>query len=194
MREWEHRLLHEQLRGFPSQPWLWLGPGAAWLPESPPAGRGVRLHRDADGQGWAGDLRCGLPLPLPAETMKAIVIEHADHRDLDALLSECARVLMPGGRIWMTVLNRCSPYRAHWQWQGVQPPSVTRCRVLLQRQGLRCRSVRHLGPLWRQGDGAPGTALPVLRALCVVEAEKRSEAFIGPAAVKQVRWRSPVAT
>ncbi len=193
IRAWEHRLLHEQLRGFPSQPWLWLGPSAAWMPDPAPAGRGVRLHRRGDGQGWAGDLRCDLPLPLPAETMKAIVLEHADAEGLEALLSECARVLMPGGRVWMTVLNQCSPYRAHWQWQGVRPPSLARCRMLLQKQGLRSRSVQHLGPLWRQA-GSAGTALPVLRALCVLEAEKRSEAFIGPAKVRPVSWRSPVAT
>lgn len=193
IRDWEHGYLAEQLRGFPSQPWLWLGPSASWLPQIAPAGRGLRLHRSADGQQWAGQLRCGLPLPLPAEAVKVIVIQHAAPTDLEALLSECGRVLMPGGRVWMTLLNRCSPYRAHWQWQGARPPSVGRCQALLARQGIRARSLRHYGPLWQQTSASPGTALPVLRALCVLEAEKRSEAFIGPTPLK-VAWRNPVAT
>lgn len=195
MREWEHRLLSERMRGFPSQPWLWLAPSAAWLPEPAPQGRGLRLHRDAGAPGWAGELRCTLPLPLPAEAIKAIVIEHAAAEDLEPLLSECARVLMPGGRLWMTVLNRCSPYRAHWQWRGARPPSVARCRALLSRQGIRCRSLRHYGPLWAQSSNSPsGTALPALRALCVLEAEKRTEALIGPIKVSRVGWRGTVAT
>ena len=46
MREWEQRLLSEQMRGFPSPPWLWLAPNASWLPELVPQGRGLRLHRE----------------------------------------------------------------------------------------------------------------------------------------------------
>lgn len=194
MREWEQRLLSEQMRGFPSQPWLWLAPDASWLPDSPPQGRGLRLHRNPQTPGWVGDVRCSLPLPLPSESIKAIVIEHPAAEELEPMLSECARVLMPGGRVWVTLLNRCSPYRAHWQWQGARPPSVTRCRTLLQRQGIRCRSLRHYGPLWTQSGNTPGTALPALRALCVLEAEKRTEAYIGPIKASRVSWRGPVAT
>lgn len=194
IRDWEHQHLLERLRSVPAQPWLWLAPSAAWLPEQPPAGRGIRLHRVAQGSGWQGELRCGLPLPLPAEAVNAIVIQHAAPADLDVLLAECARVLMPGGRLWMTVLNRYSPYRAHWQWQGAQPASVARTRVLMKRQGLRCQSIGHHGPLWSQTGAAAGTSLPALRALCVLEAEKRTEALIGPMKVSQVGWRRPMAT
>ncbi|MGH8053315.1 MAG: hypothetical protein ACREP4_05270 [Stenotrophomonas sp.] len=179
---------------MPAQPWLWLAPSAAWLPEQAPPGRGIRLHQMGQGSGWQGEVRCGLALPLPAEAVNAIVIQHAAPADLDALLAECARVLMPGGRLWMTVLNRYSPYRAHWQWQGAQPASVARTRVLMKRQGLRCQSIGYHGPLWSQTGAAAGTSLPALRALCVLEAEKRTEAFIGPMKASQVGWRRPMAT
>ena len=65
MRAAEQRHLLDQVGGFPAQPWLWLSPCATWLPAEAPAGRGVRLHRAADGRGWDGDVCCALPLPLP---------------------------------------------------------------------------------------------------------------------------------
>lgn len=196
MRDWEQRHLLDCLQGVPAQPWLWLSPSAAWLPQDVPAGRGLRLHASAiDGpHHWNGDLRCGHALPLPAETFSAIVIQHAPPEHLAPLLAECARVLMPGGRLWMTLLNRYSPYRAHWQWQGARPASMARSRVLLKRHGIRCHTVRYYGPLWSQAADAPGNALPALRALCVLEAEKRTEALIGPIPVSQPSWRQTVAT
>jgi SAM-dependent methyltransferase len=194
IRDWEHQHLLERLRSVPAQPWLWLAPSPVWLPEQAPPGRGMRLHRMPDGREWRGDLRCGLPLPLPAEAVNAIVIQHAEPADLAPLLAECARVLMPGGRLWMTVLNRYSPYRAHWQLQGARPVSVARTRVLLKRQGLRCHSIGHHGPLWSPSGGTAGTTLSALRALCVLEAEKRTEALIGPIKASQVGWRRPMAT
>ncbi len=194
MRTAEQRYLLEQVQGFPAQPWLWLVPCATWLPAEAPGGRGVRLHRAADGRGWEGDVCCALPLPLPSEAVNAIVLQHVAPMELEALLSECVRVLMPGGRLWMTLLNRYSPYRARWQWQGARPPSATRCQFQLQREGLRVRSVRHFGPLWSDSGQAAGKALPALRAVCVMEFEKRTQAFIGPEAVRPVGWREPVAT
>ncbi|MCA7024399.1 MULTISPECIES: class I SAM-dependent methyltransferase [Stenotrophomonas] len=194
MRAAEQRHLLDQVGGFPAQPWLWLSPCATWLPAEAPAGRGVRLHRAADGRGWDGDVCCALPLPLPSEAVNAIILQHVAALDLEPLLSECARVLMPGGRLWMTLLNRYSPYRARWQWQGPRPPSATRCQLRLQREGLRVRSVRHFGPLWSDAGPAGGKALPALRAVCVLEFEKRAAAFIGPEAARPVGWGGQVAT
>ncbi len=192
MRAVEQAHLLEQLQGVPAQPWLWLSPCASWIPEPVPAGRGMRLSRATDGRGWQGDVRCGLPLPLPAEAVNAIVLQHAALPDLDMLFSECERVLMPGGRLWLTLLNRCSPYRAHWQWRGARPPSATWCRMLLQREGLQCRAVRRLGPLWRTAAGVG--AVPLLRAVCVLEFEKRTLAGLGPEVARPLGWRKPVAT
>lgn len=194
MRELEHRLLLEQLRAVPAQPWLWIGPGARWLPESPPRGRGIRLHPGVIGKGYAGDLRCDLPLPLPTEAVNAIVLQHVAAEQAPDLLAECARVLMPGGRVWMTLLNRCSPYRAHWQWRGASPLSAGRCRMLLQREGLQCTSLRHLGPLLGRPGSVTGTSLPALRAICVLTAEKRTAPFTGVGALRSADWCRPLAT
>lgn len=194
MRELEHRSLLEQLRAVPAQPWLWVGPGASWLPQSLPQGRGLRLHPSVDGPGYDGDLRCALPLPLPAEALNAVVLQHVAAEHLPELLAECARILMPGGRLWLTLLNRCSPYRAHWQWHGARPPSAGRCRMLIRREGLQCTSVRHLGPLLGQSASGAGTALPVLRAVCVLTAEKRSVTLTGIGKLRSADWGRPLVT
>ncbi len=188
----EQQHLHEQVQAFPSQPWLWLAPCAAWRPEPAPVGRGLRLHRE--GTGWSGDACCALPLPLPSEAVNAIVLQHPQAAELAPLLAECARVLMPGGRLWLTFLNHHSPYRGHWQWRGMRPPTAMRCRSVLQGEGLRIRAMQHVGPLWSDAATPAGKVLPALRAVCVLECEKRTSAFIGPEAVQAVGWRGPVAT
>ena len=106
----ERRWLANQLAARPARPWLWLQPEA-----SPPAdgpirhARGLRLH-DC-GQGYAGSLRCALPLPLASECLGDIVLQHPQPARADALLEECARVLVEGGRLWLFLLNPWSPYR-----------------------------------------------------------------------------------
>ncbi len=193
IQQLEQQHLRERLQMLPSQPWLWFGPTATWAPPALPARRGVRLHNAGDGPLFDGDLRCGLPLPLPAEAVNAIVIQHADPTVVAELIAECSRVLMPGGRIWMTHLNPCSPYRIRWRRQGVRPASVSRCRALLQGEGLQCVPARYLGPLWTDLPVVSGSALPPLRAVCVLEAEKRVVAATGPGKVP-VAWGGPVTT
>ena len=76
------------------QPWLWLAPRATGpgIPELPR--RTLVLHRQ---QGrFAGSLRCGLPLPLPNESIGNLVVQHALDDGVEGLLDECARVLEPG--------------------------------------------------------------------------------------------------
>ncbi|MCG8277542.1 class I SAM-dependent methyltransferase [Stenotrophomonas sp. NLF4-10] len=190
----ENRHLLDQLQGVPAQPWLWLAPCSAWRPQPAPAGRGLRLQRTPEGAGWEGDVYCALPLPLPSEAVNAIVLQHPATMELEPLLAECARVLMPGGRLWLTLLNRHSLYRGHWQWRGMRPPTALRCRSGLQREGLRIRTTRHVGPLWNDAAAPAGKVLPALRAVCVLEFEKRTVAFIGPEKAQPVGWRGPVAT
>lgn len=194
MRELEHCSLFERLSGVPVQPWLWLAPTAQWLPGQLPPGRGLRLHPRSDGSGYDGDLRCRLPLPLPAETFAAIVLQHVAAEQMQALVGECARLLMPGGRLWMTLLNRCSPYRAHWQWQDARPPSAGRCRVQLRGEGLQCLPVHHLGPLLGRPGAGSGRSLPALRAVCLLAAEKRAAPLTGVGALRPADWRRPLAT
>ncbi|MEE7559997.1 class I SAM-dependent methyltransferase, partial [Xanthomonas sp. Kuri4-2] len=92
----ERPIVLEALHGRPSQPWLWLSPSADLPARAALQGRGMRLYRG--GMGYDGDVRCGLPWPLPAESLQAIVVEHAVLGAPADFLAECARVLMPGGR------------------------------------------------------------------------------------------------
>lgn len=182
------------LRSRPSQPWLWLSPIPAGLPgEDVLQGRGLRLFRHE--AGYAGDLRCGLPLPIPSESLHAIVVQHAVAGDIDRFLDECARVLAPGGRLWLFALNPLSPYRLRWRRHLASPPRPEGWRRSIQRAGLHCpMPPRYLGPVWKPvtgGDGQAGRG--PWRAVCLFEAEKRASAPNGPIPAK-VRWQRPVAT
>ncbi len=189
MRRIEHHYLATQLARMPAQPWLWLGPSSDWWPTPPPPGRGLRLHREGDG--YLGDLRCRLPLPLPGEAVNAIVLQHAPLAGSRELIAECARVLMPGGRLWLTTLNPFSPYRLRWRRHRPDPLLLARCRHLLRESGLQYAPPHYLGPLWGEEGRGHGPAL--LRASCLLEAEKRVAAAVGPSAVP-VGWRGQVVT
>lgn len=172
------------------QPWLWVGPTPSRLPGAdalPP--RSLALGRL--GEQFAGSLRCGLPLPLPNESIGNIILQHALDDGNEALLDECERVLEPGGRVWLFTLNAWSPYRARWRRSGLVVRDVNAWHKRLRRIGLQpCgREVSHLGPVWRPSAGTAHSATPDrLRAVCLLEAEKRAVALIPPAAVKR-QWR-----
>ncbi len=185
----EHHFLAGALARLPAQPWIWLSPDAGWWPDPVPAGRGVRLSRQ--GPGYVGDVHCDVPLPLASESVNAIVLQHLPLASSTALLAECERVLMPGGRLWVTTLNPCSPYRLRWQRQRPAAALPLRWRTALVRSGLHCGDARYLGSLW--GTDGRSRGLGLLRASCVLEAEKRVGAMVGPIPAP-VRWRAPVAT
>jgi len=178
------------LRSRPAQPWLWIAPVPPLDPRPDLDARGFRLRWR--GTGYEGDLRCGLPLPLAAESVQSIVLQHVPVGRLDELLGECERVLMPGGRLWLYALNPYSPYRLRWQRRGLRTLRPLTWRQRVQAAGLRCLGQEgYLGPAWRIDTGvdvqAP-TPLP-WRAVCVLEAEKRVAAGIGPipATVRRLR-------
>src|SRR3546814_16338105 len=79
-------------------------------------GCGLRLQSGL--AGWTGDVRCALPLPLANESVAAVVLQHVEARgaEADALVQECARVLVPGGRLVLYALHPLSPWR--WRWAG----------------------------------------------------------------------------
>lgn len=182
----------ERLGNRPAQPWLWLAPAVqpGALPELP--GTGLRLRLSPQG-GYDGDLRCHLPLPLPGESLQAIVLQHVAGEDAAALLDECERVLMPGGKLWLFALNPVSPYRWRWRRHAMVVRLPFGWRTLLQRSGLTCvDEVRYLGPVWRGGSSrSRGPA--ALGAACLIAAEKRAAAPIGPIPVP-VWSRAPVPT
>lgn len=186
----EQQLLLPQLPALPGPPWLWITPSARWLDGALLGGRGLRLFRD--GQGYAGEARCALPLPLPNESVRVVILQHVTAADAAALLAECERVLMPGGRLLLSSLNPFSPYRAQWRRHGMVVRTPQRLRQLLERVGLECDDTRYVGPMWPAASRRRFT-LAALRAACLFSAEKRTFALPGPTPVR-VRWRGPMPT
>lgn len=170
----------------PAMPWLWLAPAVQAVDDSP-AGRGLLLAR-AHGA-WQGDVRCGLPLPLPGETIGCVAVQHVlgSREQSRRLLAECARVLAPGGRLWLLALNPLSPYRLRWRGSGLRAAEPLTWRRRLRAAGLAPEPISQgIGPSWqvqaveRLQDG------PGLRAAYLIRAERR--AF----PVTPIRQRKPL--
>ncbi len=183
----ERAWLSTQLAARPARPWLWLAPPASMPRDWPlPPPRGVLLC--AQGGGYAGTLRCGASLPLANECLGDVVLQHPD-RDAEALLAECERVLVEGGRLWLFTLNPWSPYR--WRMHG-DLAAVTggAWQQRLRALGLQVDAPRYIGPSWRMGHAGGGALVAPLRAGCVVVAEKRG---LAPVAPVPVAWRTGAA-
>lgn len=176
------------------QPWLWLAPLAPAGPLGevglPP--RSLFLH--PWGERYTGSLQCGLPLPLPNESIDNLILQHALDDDREGLLEEGVRVLAPGGRLYLFVLNPWSPYRARWRSSGLQARDVQDWRRRLRQLGLQpCGGeVSYLGPLWRMAAGSQVRAPSRLRAVCLLEVEKRTASLIPPAPVAR-QWQAGAA-
>ena len=174
------------LAGNDAQPWLWLSAATAPGEIPAPAGRGLRLAW-SDGA-FQGAVRCALPLPLPSESVGRLVIQHAGDDGGDDLIEECDRVLAPGGRLWLFCLNPWSPYRRHWRRAGLAPRDAMGWRLRLYAAGLQVApQVNYLGRCARvrAGDGP----LAMLRAACLLSAEKRTAGTIHPLPSKPA-WRT----
>ncbi len=189
----EHARISQALTSRTPQPWLWVSPDGAAPPQTAgvPATRGLRLRATAASHHLAGQVRCGLPLPLPTEAMGVIVLQHVlDAGDPQPLLQECARVLEPGGRLWLFVLNPCSPYRLRWRGAGLAPRALAQWRLQLAAAGLvAAEHVLHYGPVWRGVPAAPGHGPAPFRAARLIEAEKRVAGFIPPSPMRRA-WRT----
>ena len=191
LRELEREALEPLLASHPVNPWLWIAPTASWLDAVTLPGQGLRLYRTP--RGYTGDVTCALPLPFPSESLNAIVLQHVTARDAELLIAECERVLMPGGRLWLSTLNPFSPFRRQWRQHGLLVRTPQRLRHTLERSGLACDDLAWLGPMW--GDRAPGRAsVAALRAACLFSAEKRTLALPGPKPLPVRRWHGTVAT
>lgn len=177
-------------RSPPGLPWTWLGVTAAEPP--PAAGRGLLLQRGS--RHWVGAVHCGLPLPVASETLGAVLLQHVldDASDPDALLGECARVLAPGGTLWLAALNPWTPYRFRWAGTGLRARDPGHWQAALRRAGFSRNSVslQWLGPHWRVGHGEAGIgATDRLRAGLALTVGKRVRAPIPPA---RLRLRSAI--
>lgn len=171
----EAELLREAARERPGQTGLWLQPGAIDLGDAGSrAVPGVRLH--AVGAGFAGDIRCGAVFPLASESCGVVVVQHL--ADISAepasLLAECARVLVPGGRLWLFALNPLSPYRLRWRGQGPRAAEPVKWRRRLRAVGLVPDTVSQgIGPTWTMSIHDRPQAGAGLRAAFLLRAEKR---------------------
>lgn len=162
---------------------LWLAPtGEAPLDAAGGGGepgawpeRGLALGSVDDG--WSGQVRCGLPLPLASESVGTVVLQHVVRSDSHghALLTECARVLVPGGRLLLFALNPLSAYRWHWRGSGLRATEPMTWRRRLRDTGLQAQVVSQgVGPSWQPRVVAQLQRGPGLRAAYVVRAEKRA--------------------
>lgn len=190
----EQEVIVSSLQGRPASPWLWLAPDSVAIGDDPPP-RGLRLHRRDDA--FAGPLQCRLPLPLPTEAFGSVIVQHVlDDGAFNELLMECARVLEPGGRLWLFALNPWSPYRAHWRKSAQRARDPRDWQARLRAAGLHLTGgeVRYLGPVWRAEPtpSQPPAVLAGLRAICLLEAESRVAGLIPPAPVQR-RWNTGTA-
>ncbi len=140
-----------------------------------PDGRGLRLYAAPDG--WRGDARCALPLPLAGESVGMVVLQHVlvPGDAGRALLAECARVLVPGGRLALFALNPLAPYRWRWRGTGLQATEPLVWRRRLREAGLQPEPLSQgLGPGWRLAPTPRVQAGAGLRAAYLLRAEKRA--------------------
>jgi SAM-dependent methyltransferase len=163
-------------------PTLWLHPGAGAGVSVVAAGLALEAH----GGGFDGPLRCGHSLPLASDSFSAVVVQHVPENGARSVLAECARVLEPGGRLWLFALNPVSPYRLRWRRTGLSVRGPGRWRRLLQQAGQDCEAhpPQWLGPAWRNDGRAPD----MMRAVCLLQADKRGpDLILSPA--RPPRWQ-----
>lgn len=179
--------LRQAAQERPGQAGLWLCPSG--MGESEIELPLLRLRAAACG--FEGDVRCALPLPLPSESCGVVVVQHLADISADpaALLGECARVLVPGGRLWLLALNPLSPYRLRWRGQGPRVAEPVTWKRRLRAVGLAPDAVSlGLGPTWTVApeptlqDGAG------LRAAFLLRAEKRRSPLTPMRSPAQARW------
>lgn len=162
---------------WPGHACLWLGPASGLPASDRTGGLRLRLHR-AEGELFAGDVRCQLPLPIASESCACVILQHVLDMGGDpaVTLQECARILLPGGQLWLLALNPISPYRLRWQGQGLQASEPIRWRRRLRAAGLSPEPVSQgLGPSWSReavGDVQDGAGL---RAAFLLRAHKRRQ-------------------
>ena len=193
--EFERSLALAAIQRRPAQPWLWLAPAAAGLPSAAELpGPGICLLANGNGS-HQGDVRCRWPLPVPAATLQTLVVQHAVSLGVEEFAAECARVLAPGGRLWLFSMSPCSPQRLRRrQLPGPLPP-LWRWRRAMQQAGLYCPlgSESYLGPIWRGSAAHWRSGGFPMRMACLLEVEKRAGAPVQPVPAT-VHWRQPVAT
>jgi len=171
----EAELILHALAERPAQPWLWLAPLLPGSGHRQPEGRGLRLA--PDGQDWRGAVHCGLPWPIASESFGSVVLQHVVRTGAPSalLLEECARILSPGGVLWLFGLNPLAPYRWHWRASGLHASEPLTWRRRLRAAGLTPAPVSQgIGPRWRVAADTSSQDGPGMRAAYALRAEKRT--------------------
>ena len=169
--ESEHSQAQAALRERPAQEWLWLAPVV----------EAVAGHESASGHclfpaDWDRAQRYATPFSIPAESLGTVVLQHVADGAWDAaLLEECRRLLVPGGRLWLFALNPLAPYRWNWRGTGLGGTEPVIWRRRLHRAGFVPEAVSQgIGPRWSpQADDAPQSGAGI-RAAYLLRAEKRA--------------------
>lgn len=162
--------LHAAVSARPGLPWL----AFSALPRPSAIDQPHGLWLGEDDEGWLGDVACGSALPLASESVGAIIIQHVESADIETWLEECERVLVPGGRLSVYALNPLSPYRGHWQGEGVGGREPVTWRRRLKRAGLVPEPVAQgIGPRWRSRIDSQPQRGAGARAAYWLSAEKR---------------------
>lgn len=167
----EHALVEQALGSHPGLPWLWVAPRG---PSMEVPGRGLCLVRRGDA--LDGPVQCATPLPLPSEAFGAVVLQHVigGRDDSFGLLEEAARVLAPGGHLWMLVLNPLTPYRWRWRGVGIASAEPLTWRRRMRDAGLAPDAVSNgVGPKWRAEPVHGVQNGPGLRAAYALRGQKR---------------------
>lgn len=173
----EANAIAHALQQRPAQPWLWLSPLAQPQPEpaDAPIPRGWLLWPGEGG--WHGPWRCADDaLALARESFGTIILQHPVGGPVASgpLLAECARLLVPGGRLCLLGLNPLAPYRLRWRGQGLKAVEPLVWRRRLRQVGLVPEPVSlGIGPRWKtEADErtAQGAGLKASYLLC---ADKR---------------------
>ena len=170
--ESERPAIHRALAERPAQSWLWLGQVAQ---DDEIAGRGLHLAT-CHGQ-FIGAVTCALPLPLASESVGVVVLQHVARSPTQGrgVFEECARILVPGGRLWLFALNPLAPYRWRWRGTGLRASEPVSWRRGLRAAGLAPELVSHgLGPSWQVRVAHEVQNGPGLRAAYAIRAEKRT--------------------
>lgn len=144
--------------GAGGQIWLRLLPELDWPLPAPRACFADAWSLMPEGGRWVGAWRAGLDvLPLVTASVSRIdlrfVLEVVP--EPERLLSECARVLLPEGRLLVFGLNPWGIARMRWARHRLSALPRSRVVDCLRAEGLEVLGQRTLGPRWGWGgEGA----------------------------------------